>query len=286
MTIVAAPARRARFWLVAIDLDGTLLPSSGSTVSARTARSLRRVQATGAAIVLASARPPQSIEQIATTLGLTGALIAYNGALCYEPASGHVIFEAALTPAVGQSVIAIGRTIGLHVSLYVDRRWMVERLDEAAQQEAAASGLQPRVVRDLLPVARHGAHKVLLIGPQSLLDRAAREISACCPDAYAVRSKPRYLEVTSLAVSKGTGLQAVAVQYGVPRAQILAIGDGRNDIPLFAAAGYAVAMGNAAAQVRARADLVAPTNDDDGVAWALDRLVSLEENAENSHVCD
>ena len=101
-----------------------------------------------------------------------------------------------------------------------------------------------------------------------------------------MRSKARYLDVTSLAASKGTGLQAVAVQYGVPRAQILAIGDGRNDISPFAAAGYAVAMGNADAQVRALADLVAPTNDDDGVAWALDHLVSLEENAEDSHVRD
>lgn len=85
-------------------------------------------------------------------------------------------------------------------------------------------------------------------------------------------------------MSKGSGLQALAARYGVPRARILAIGDGRNDLPLFAASGYAIAMGNADAQVRARADLVAPTNDDDGVAWALERLVSHEENGEDSHI--
>jgi HAD superfamily hydrolase (TIGR01484 family) len=76
--------------LVAIDLDGTLLRSDG-TLSARTVRALRDAQENGASIVLASGRHPESVEKLRAALGLTGALIAYNGALCYQPEDGRLL---------------------------------------------------------------------------------------------------------------------------------------------------------------------------------------------------
>jgi Cof subfamily protein (haloacid dehalogenase superfamily) len=258
--------------LVAIDLDGTLLTRDG-TMSARTMQAVREAQKRGAKIILASARPPQSVEAFRDVLGLTGAIIAYNGALSLEPETGRVIHEAILTPSDADTAIAIGQTEHLHVSLYVGRRWMVEQLDPTASHEAVATAMQPDVVSDLRVEVKRGAHKVLLIGAQPRLRAAAECVGLRCPEAYAVGSLPEYLEIVPASASKGAALRVLAMQYGVPRSSIVAIGDGQNDISLFAEAGYAVAMGNATAEVQARADAIAPTNDADGVAWVLDGLL-------------
>jgi len=261
-----------RVRLVAIDLDGTLLTSSG-VVTPRTIRAVRGAQAAGAEIALISARPPQSIEEIRATIGATGAVSAYNGALCYEPSAARPLYEATLTAADAWAAIAIGREAGLHVSLYVGRLWLVEHLDAAARREAAATAMWPEVVRDLRVAAARGAHKVLLVGPEPDLTAARQLIALTLPTATAVGSLPRYLEVVSSATSKGVSLHALADHRGVPRGAILTIGDGQNDIAMFAEAGRTVAMGNAAATVREAAAIVAPTNDEDGVAWALEHLV-------------
>jgi Cof subfamily protein (haloacid dehalogenase superfamily) len=257
--------------LVAIDLDGILLRSDG-TLSPRTVTSLRDAQENGASIVLASGRHPESVEKLRGALGLTGALIAYNGALCYQPEDGRIFNEATLTPADAKMAIAIGQAADLHVSLFVGRRWMIAGWDAVARRESAATKVEPEVVGELSAEAAAGAHKVLLIGPPQLLLDAAERIARHCPAAYAVRSLPEYLEIVPAGPSKGEALRLLAEQQGVARARIVAIGDGENDIALFDAAGYAVAMGNASLTVQANADAIAPTNDMDGVAWFLDHL--------------
>jgi Cof subfamily protein (haloacid dehalogenase superfamily) len=82
-------------------------------------------------------------------------------------------------------------------------------------------------------------------------------------------SAPHYLEITRHGVTKGAALTNLARFLGIPLEQVAAVGDGENDISMFEVAGMSIAMGNAAPQIQQAADLVAPSNDEDGLVWAL-----------------
>jgi len=115
--------------------------------------------------------------------------------------------------------------------------------------------------------------KVTVCGPRPQLDRIRDEIERRGLGLSSVLSGPEYLEVTAQGVSKGRALRSVAEFLGVPMDQVLVIGDAPNDISMLTEAGLAVAMGNAPPEVQAAATVVAPTIQEDGVAWALRRFV-------------
>jgi Cof subfamily protein (haloacid dehalogenase superfamily) len=93
---------------------------------------------------------------------------------------------------------------------------------------------------------------------------------------YLTYSAPIALEITRLGINKGEALKILAAYLAIPLERILVIGDSHNDISMFKIAGMAVAMGNAPSEVKATADLVAPSNDEDGVAWVLREMVLKE----------
>ncbi len=90
---------------------------------------------------------------------------------------------------------------------------------------------------------------------------------------YMTYSAPPYLEITSSEATKGKAIQRLAKHLHIPLERILAIGDSRNDLSMFEVVGKRVAMGNAVPEVQAAADLIAPSNDEDGVAWTLRNIV-------------
>jgi hydroxymethylpyrimidine pyrophosphatase-like HAD family hydrolase len=93
--------------------------------------------------------------------------------------------------------------------------------------------------------------------------------------ATMVQSKTYYLDVTPLAGNKGDGIRALATSRGVPLDQVVAMGDQANDLPMLEQAGFGIAMGNAPDAVKKRADAVTASNDDDGVAKAIDAMILM-----------
>jgi len=111
--------------------------------------------------------------------------------------------------------------------------------------------------------------KITLVGEPEILHRLAEDLGALPVPIHSTSSGPRFLEITRAGVNKGSALRRLAAYMGIPDMFILAVGDSHNDVSMFQFAGRSVAMGNAPLEVRASADLVAPSHDADGLAWVL-----------------
>jgi Cof subfamily protein (haloacid dehalogenase superfamily) len=260
-----------RYDLLALDLDDTLLRKDLS-ISPRCLEAVRRCRAAGVRVTLSSGRMLRSVEPFAAKLGLEVAVISYNGALIAELPSRRVMAHHPVPAAEAEQVIDELRRARLHVNVYVDDQLYVEQLTDEARAYCARNGVEP-VERPFheLPAAR--MTKVLAIGPPHELTRLAPIFAASHPGLHVTKSRPEYLEFMPAGINKGLGLADVAGFYGIERQRVAAVGDGPNDVEMLEYAGLGVAVANAPARVRAAADMVAPSNEEDGVAWVIDNVV-------------
>jgi Cof subfamily protein (haloacid dehalogenase superfamily) len=256
--------------LVALDIDGTLL-APGNVLAPAAARALGRAVAAGATVVLASGRVFVSTAGWAERLGLTGPLIAYNGALVRTHPGGETWWHQPVPLPAARRVAAACRANGWYLQVYVDDRLLVPWHDARTDEYARTAGV-PFVV-DAAGVYDPPAEptKLLVIEPPERMAAVRATLAAAAGDERLemATSFPHYLEITAPGISKGVALTAVARRLGVPRAAILAVGDGRNDLSLLQAAGVGVAVANADPALRAAAQRVTAAPYGDGVAEAL-----------------
>lgn len=254
------------------DIDGTLVRQDKSLSDGNVAAVKRLVDA-GVAVSLISARPPSGMLWIAKALGLPGPFAAFNGGTLFD-ADGTIRSAARLDDALAAALIAL---IGARceVWLFAGAAWYAHDGGDAhAQRERKAASLEP-VVRADFSQLTHDVDKLVAVSDDSaLLDTIEREARARCGGrANIVRSQTYYLDFTAPSANKGDGVSALAAAFDVPLARIAVAGDMNNDLAMFARAGVCIAMGQAADAVRDAATFVAPSNDDDGVAHAIDWLL-------------
>ena len=257
--------------LVAIDVDGTLL-NSRHEVTPVTAAAIERVRGAGVDVVLTTSRPPRALWPILQALGLTEptVFVASQGALTGSySAEGElrVLDRRPMPVGPAKEVVASGRAAGMSVSWFTVERWLVEGVDDLIRQEAAIVGCVPEVAD--LSVEVEGPDKILLLAHVPDIAHAVRVPAGL----VALASTPTHLEVTRADVDKGDALRRLCIARGIEPDDVAAMGDGRNDLGMLAFAGIAVAPANAHPEVRAMADLITASNDEDGVAEALARLV-------------
>lgn len=273
----ALEARLAEVRLCVLDVDGTLLTTNHRITDA-TRRAVAAAQAAGLQIMVASSRAPSALiavlERLSTAtevavIASQGAILGrYSVARRLEVLSRHPV---ALGPA--QQVVQVALASRMSVSWYSGSVWLTPHVDVAVAREASITGATP-VVADLETQTK-GPDKIMLISPSSDV-AALREIAASLPGALQAQfSNPCYLEITAAGVDKGSTLESFCRNSGIAPSQVLAIGDGPNDLGLFAFAGLGVAPANACPAVLAAADLVTGTNDDNGVAELLNRLLCI-----------
>jgi hydroxymethylpyrimidine pyrophosphatase-like HAD family hydrolase len=227
--------------------------------------------------MLASSRYPGALACVLEDLGCPSeAFVASQGAILgrYVP-DGHLkIIERTAAPLeAARSIVATGRNFGLSVSWYSAARWLVQRVDGAIALEAEITGTTPAVAD--LDREVEAPDKIMLISDAQRRD-ALRAVAEAVPDGLrADFSKPNYLEITAVGVDKGSTLQRFYRARGLVESQVLAMGDGPNDLGLFSVAGFSVAPANARHDVLAASDLRTGSNDHDGVAWVLNLLAEL-----------
>ncbi|MBI3963283.1 MAG: HAD family phosphatase [Deinococcus sp.] len=255
--------------LVVSDVDGTLLaPDHSITPRVRTA--VARATEQGIKVALASARPPQGLVWLLAELGIGPPFVSFNGALVMG-ASGQIVERHIMVPGTAQQVLALAQQYHLTPNVYVGQQWYVPWMDELVAEEARAVHCQPTAVNDLEKLLAPGVEKLLLMGDPEQVVRCQEAAQARLGSQVAVaRSYPTYLEVTSPGVGKGTGLRALARCLGIPLPEVMAVGDGQNDVDMITIAGLGVAMGHASEEVRAAARFVTASNDQDGLALAIE----------------
>ena len=259
--------------LVATDLDGTLVRHDG-TISARSRAALAAAEEAGIAVALVTGRPPRWMAPVAEATGHRGVAVCANGAILYDLHTERIVGSTLLSPDVLRDVVdrlraevpglafavEYGPDFG-HEPAYV-HGWEIGDVDVRV---GATEALLDRPAAKLL--ARHptmGCDELLELGTAVLGSDVV--VTASSTDAL--------LEIAAAGVTKATGLASLAERAGVPAAEVVAFGDMPNDLPMLAWAGHSVAVANAHPSVLAAADEVAPSNDDDGVAQVLERLIA------------
>ena len=259
--------------LIATDLDGTLLRSDRRTVSTRTRRALAAARDAGITIVLVSARGPAGVGEVADVIGCDGLAICSNGALVLDLASREAVRHRPLAADVA------GRIVGA----------LRERLPDVcfATETGGVFALEPafKGAWDWEPPAgtRYADALELVAAPVTKLiardatcsvaelAAAAREVAG---DTAAVAMSGEWVvEISAAGVNKAAELKELAADLGIEPAEVVAFGDYPNDLPMLEWAGRSIAPANAHPDVLARVDEVTESNDDDGVALAIERLL-------------
>jgi Cof subfamily protein (haloacid dehalogenase superfamily) len=259
--------------LAATDLDGTLLRSDGS-VSRRTCEALHAAEAAGIVVALVSGRPPRWLAPVAEATGHTGLAVCANGALVYDLHTDQVVGSSLLSAEAALAAVDVLRAAvpelafaaeGMpgfrHESAY-RHGWDV---GEVEVRVATTEEFLDRPVIKLL--ARHPTmdRDELLALARSLV---GDEVTVTCSS-----TTEALLEISAPGVTKATALAGLAARTGIAAEEVVAFGDMPNDLPMLEWAGRAVAVANAHPSVLDVADEVTGSNDEDGVAQVLERLV-------------
>jgi Cof subfamily protein (haloacid dehalogenase superfamily) len=259
--------------LVVIDLDGTarsrrlgITPGVRDTIAAAQARGVRVCVATG--------RMWRSAEPWIRALGVDPPAILYNGGQVLDFETTRTLYERRLQSSAARATLELVRSLpDVQPHLYVDDRVLVERPHPLTDAFTADDGLTADVVPSFDAYLEADPHKVLIIGPEARVAALQRTVREAALPVHAVQSEPVYLEILPPGVSKGEALRAMCDALGLELERTIAIGDNWNDVEMIEAAGLGVAMGHAPEGVRARADYVCGTAEEEGVRQVIERFV-------------
>lgn len=254
---MSAPIR-----LAAIDIDDTLLGPDGQ-ISDENAAAVAALRRSGVTVVLASGRNHASMIRFHDALELgAGPLVSNHGAVVQEAISKARWFEqpvpAAGTVAATRDGMIRGFTVIHHRrdGIYLQRRTSWSRKYEAR------APVPHIVVADLCWTRGAGVHKVMWMDHPEVISRLAAEVKAAYDRALCVtETEPGQLEFTCPTVNKAVAMAHVARRLGLSSRQVVAFGDGNNDVPMLEWAGIGVAMSHAREAAKAAADIVVPDGD-------------------------
>ncbi len=272
--------------LVAIDVDGTLV-NSENRLTAGTKAAIRDVLANNIGVTLVSGRARLTMEPFVKELGLTLPFISSSGAHIIDPTSNKTLYYSAMPTEVLGIIVQYAREAHAPIIFQESDRIFYEgseaeleylsetyKIDITVADELKAHFVQ---VDDILH-AHSEPVKVYMCHDPAIVQGIEAKLKQQHLPIYMTYSAPPYLEITSIQATKGEALRRLAAHLNLDPKRILAIGDSPNDLSMFEIVGTRVAMGNAVPEVKAVADLIAPTNDQDGAAWAL-RTLALQEEA-------
>ena len=257
--------------LVATDLDGTLLqPDGTSTPRARAA--LRAARARGVEVVLVTGRPPRGVRRLELR-GCAEVAVCANGALLYDMVADRLLDSHPIPADVVERLVADLR-LAVPGAVFAAEAGLVFCREPAYP---AADPLDERdgVVEDAPRFAARGVAKLLVRHPQiaqKLLLALAEAVAG--DDAVVTRSGLEMVEISAAGVTKASALEKLCDGLGIVAAEVVALGDMVNDLPLLRWAGHAVAVANAHPDVLAAADEVTGANTEEGVADYLERLLA------------
>jgi Cof subfamily protein (haloacid dehalogenase superfamily) len=262
---------------VFLDMDGTLLKSDHS-VSEQTVQTIQTLIGKGISVILVSARPINAVLPTFHHLGLPAhtPLISLNGSYIVE--NGQPVFQAMIDLDTTAQVTAQVRPFKATIAYYLQREWFSEVKDAWTEHEQKIMDVPVEVgpidrLVDGWSARKIGPNKMMVMSePEniSIIQQHLRSLYNGRLNIYP--SKATYLEVMDTRGSKSNAVRFVSERLGFAPAEIIAMGDNYNDIEMIQFAGMGVAMGNAPDDIKAIADYVTDTNNNDGVRKAMEKF--------------
>jgi Cof subfamily protein (haloacid dehalogenase superfamily) len=237
----------------------------------RTQAALERTRATGAHVVVVTGRMFQAVHPYLEQAGLDDLVVCYQGAVVADPATGEFLLHVPIPLPEAREAMDAVLAAGFHLNCYVDDQLYVAEVTPEARRYADFQHLEIHAVGDLRAWLDRDPTKLVAVGDPAALDALEAELKPrFAGRLFISKSLPYFLEFAHPDVSKASGLAFVAERLRFGAEETVACGDGENDRELLDWAGYAVAVANAHEDVLARADLVVPSVQDEGVAALLE----------------
>ncbi len=274
-----------RFRLIAADLDHTLLDEN-SKISARNKEAVQQAVSRGIKFTIATGRMFKTSVKYMDELGLDcdWPLINYHGAMIKTARSEKVIMHRPLENRIAIDVVEETCRMGLHVSMFIGDNLYVEEENEHTRYYRSLTSIEPQPVGDLRAFLKQKQVNPTKLSVISKDGQIIDETELCLKECYGrelsiLQSRPYFLEITDRKATKGQALRWLADQEGIRAEEIVAFGDGYNDLDMLDFAGLGVAVANAKPEVLKAAKLITSPHSEDGVAEIIEKYVL-------NHSCD
>jgi Cof subfamily protein (haloacid dehalogenase superfamily) len=260
--------------LIALDIDGTLL-NGKHRVTEGVKEAINKAREMGVKVILSSGRAYEGITGYINELDMKDLAISLNGAVVTDYTGKELIFSQHMDADVSRNIIKLAHKHGIYNVLFTGSEMLVEEISEKGLFFEEHDRVRLRQVGNFNEFYKsQPVSKMLLIGENQELVKLRDEGKRLLGDNVCLTfSLPYFLEAYSPLINKGIILEKVAKYYGIEREEVIAMGDGENDISMIKYAGLGIAMGNAVQSVKDAADFITATNDEDGVACAIEKFV-------------
>jgi Cof subfamily protein (haloacid dehalogenase superfamily) len=237
----------------------------------RTIAAIERAHAAGVHVIVVTGRMFQAVRPFARTAEIDDPVVCYQGALIVDPVTGEYLRHVPIPLAAAHEALEAVIDAGFHVNAYVDDELYVAAATPEAHAYADLNKVEMHVVGDLRTWLHEEPTKLVAVGEPHALDELEAELKPrFAGKLFVSKSLPHFLEFAHPQVNKGAGLTFIAQRLGFTAAETVACGDGENDRELLDWAGYGVAVANAHPEILARADLVVPDVEHEGVAVLIE----------------
>ncbi|HQC68418.1 MAG TPA: Cof-type HAD-IIB family hydrolase [Clostridia bacterium] len=263
-----------KYRLIATDIDGTLLDDFGM-LPENTYAAAAYLEEKGIKLVLCTGRPLLGVLKIYDALKLTSPVVANNGAMVYLGKDGPLIYSETMSIEDGLNVIKLNDILQCTVCMWHNGVLYVSEFNKYAYDYAAITGITPLLLDTIdLRKCENGPTKFVFIDTLEKITSIKEMAARLAPSTVtAVTTRPYFLEFFSSSISKATALSKLSEALNIGREQMIAAGDGFNDIDMLDYAGFAVVAGNADEGVKKHADMIACSNNDGVIAYIVDNLI-------------
>ncbi len=266
----------SKYKILVLDLDGTLT-NKKKEITPRTLSVLEKAQQKGLKIVLASGRPTFGIMPLAEQLNLKhygGYILSYNGGKIINLANGEVLYQNVLDSSLLPYLYKCAKDNDFQILSYENEYVFCENpSDKYVEYEVMLNKMKSMKVENWLDAVEEELPKCLIVGDPEPLARLEKEMFEHLKGKMNVfRSEPFFLELVPMGIDKAKCLAILLEKIGMTKDEMIACGDGFNDFTMIQYAGLGVAMANAQDVVKEAADFVTLSNEEDGVAFAVEKF--------------
>lgn len=265
-----------KYRLLAIDLDETLLDRDHH-ISPYNKEMIRRAKDLGVHIIITTGRMYCSALPYYQELSLDTPMINYNGAIIVN-SKGDFIYHTSIEPSLAYPIVSTIKKYHCHINLYVEDTLYAERRGRELETYEEISGIKGQVIEDLTPLLQRSTTKIVIISfHDSILQSLHEELASSFKESISLTpTRESFLEVMPGGVSKGVALKRVVEDLEIYPEEVMAIGDGENDITMIEYAGLGVTVENGHDALKKKAEVIAPSNEKDGVGHSIAKYILQE----------
>ena len=263
--------------LVAIDMDGTLLRED-KTISERTKKAIQSAREKDVTVVLATGRPIEGVSRYLEELNMytdKDYVLSYNGALVQKTLSKEVIGKIALTGEDLHYLKKLSDELKVNIHAFSETKGLITpKNSKYTEVEASINNIDIHEINFDTISKDEVIVKIMMIDEPEILGPAIENLPKEVFEKYTVvRSTPYFLEFLNKEVNKGVGVEMLAKHLGIKQEEVITFGDAGNDLHMIEYAGLGVAMANAFDEVKEAANYITDSNENDGVAKAIEKFI-------------